>query len=210
VSGWDPVNPPARSRMDPWHLERQVGGGWVLRAEVRRNKENRYVFASLGILPPKTGYVPESGITSLVWRSVNIGQLLDEARQVIEDFYLMDQIEDAHHFLDETDWSRPGPVGHPDLLYARLALSYEDLASAGVRAPLKVLADQMHCSRATANTRIAEARRRGLLTAPTSGRVGGQLTPKARQLLGFAERDAEPKQPKKSPRRSGKAVEGNG
>jgi len=43
----------------------------------------------------------------------------------------------------------------------------------------------MNCDRETAASRIAEVRKRGLLTKPRQGVFGGRLTSKAEKLLGI-------------------------
>ncbi len=173
-------------------LERDLAPGWALEAEVQLNRDKRLIFRSLTVRPSATVSTPPSGITSLVWRAVNIGQLLDSARDVYADLWEWDAQTDWAISL-ASDWTRPGSQGHPDELYARLAYAYAHLVERGVRTPVQELASEnwMSCSRATANTRIAEARRRGLLTPPASGRSGGRLTAKARRLLGFPIEDGD-------------------
>jgi predicted transcriptional regulator len=51
--------------------------------------------------------------------------------------------------------------------------------------PIDELAQHMNCDRETASSRIAEARKRGLLTRPKQGVLGGRLTSKAEKLLGI-------------------------
>jgi len=77
---------------------------------------------------------------------------------------------------------RPGRRGRNDAPYASLAAEYvKRLAS--TTTPVKDLALEMHFSDHRIRNMLAEARRRGLLTRPPSGKSGGQLTEKAVALL---------------------------
>jgi hypothetical protein len=74
-----------------------------------------------------------------------------------------------------------------DLDYAQLALRYTQLVQAGDRKPAETIAAEAgHGSPAVWTNRLVQARnKRGLLTAAKRGEAGGELTPKALNLLGF-------------------------
>lgn len=58
--------------------------------------------------------------------------------------------------------------------------------------PTKTLAEECHLSAATVRDQLGQARERGLLTKPGSGRAGGDLTPKAAALLDGTEATSGP------------------
>lgn len=76
-----------------------------------------------------------------------------------------------------------GRQARDDVAYAGLALEYAFLVQDGDRAPAKTLAAQHGGVSGTWANRIAEARRRGLLTAVKPGEAGGGMTDKAMKLL---------------------------
>ena len=139
------------------------------------------VFGAVYLEPVAT--TPPGGVNTTVWRSLRLGELLDGARRSY--FVLMETFAEEFSIeIDAGSWEgRPGPDGHPDEMYAQLALVYLVRVLAGSRHPVQDVAESMRCSPATANTRVAEARRRQLLTPPTTGRAGGALTPRAKALL---------------------------
>lgn len=63
----------------------------------------------------------------------------------------------------------PGPKGHPDEHYRMVAQRYETALLVAPRSPMKWLAEQLHCSGATAHRWRDEAARRGFL--PSRPRV---------------------------------------
>jgi hypothetical protein len=77
---------------------------------------------------------------------------------------------------------RPGRRGRPDREYAEIAALYVDTIGSGTEA-LDV-AKKLGYSAEQVKGFLYQARRRGLLTwAPSKGKAGGQLTPKAIELL---------------------------
>jgi len=91
---------------------------------------------------------------------------------------------------------RPGRRGRGDLHYATWAAAYVARLEAGSRTPIKDLSHvppitiegyvskARYVSPETVGDIIGEARHRGLLTSSPPGRPGGELTSKARRLLG--------------------------
>ena len=171
---------------DPAQMSRVLEGGWVLRVTVEAGRDNTLVFGRIEIEPVDPS-AQSRGITSTMLSGLRIGKLLREARGTYwEMLSIVREAED-----DSPDWSawtrHPGARGHSDALYAELASVYVHEVQAGDTRPIQTVARYMKCTAATANTRIAEARKRGLLTAPISGRVGGRLTDTAKRLLGLPE-----------------------
>jgi hypothetical protein len=78
---------------------------------------------------------------------------------------------------------RSGRLGRDDLAMAAVALEYTRLVERGERAPAKRMAERHGGSPGTWTNRVAEARRRGYLTAVERGEAGGALTSTARVLL---------------------------
>lgn len=90
---------------------------------------------------------------------------------------------------------RPGRRGRTDSYYLVWAVAYVERLAAGSRRPVKDLterppkvirgyvSDGEATSEATVRDIIHQARVRGLLTGSPAGRPGGELTPKATQML---------------------------
>jgi len=75
-----------------------------------------------------------------------------------------------------------GREGKGDLDYARAAASYAQLLDQPK--PLVLLAKKLKLKPSQVRSILYEARRRDLLTdPPVKGRAGGELTPKAREIL---------------------------
>lgn len=87
---------------------------------------------------------------------------------------------------------RPGRAGWPDAYYAEWSDRYVGIAKASRRPILELWREEQSTGRPTSyefvRDTIDECRRRGLLTRPGSGRSGGDLTPKCRQILVREER----------------------
>jgi hypothetical protein len=71
-----------------------------------------------------------------------------------------------------------------DDLYARVAEAYVAAFNAGSRTPAADVARRWKMSAGKIRDLLFKARRRGLLTAAPDGKLGGELTDKARELLG--------------------------
>jgi hypothetical protein len=77
---------------------------------------------------------------------------------------------------------RPGAAGKSDLHYARVAAAYVHLLDQPK--PVVLLAKKVKLKPSQVRSILYEARRRDLLTdPPVKGRPGGELTPKAREIL---------------------------
>jgi hypothetical protein len=83
------------------------------------------------------------------------------------------------------DWTLTGSYGFEDKKYASLAYLYQQQIMEGNESPIAYFSELMKCDRETASSRVVEARKRGLLTKPKHGNVGGVLTKAGRKALGM-------------------------
>jgi hypothetical protein len=156
--------------------------GWRIEL-VTRGLERREV-VSLTMTP--LDEVPPGGITRRALDRINLGAILGEIRA-------------EHDRLDERGFHmspalkrsvgkalaaqpHPGPRGFPDKHYAVIAADYVDRVV--IRGePLARFAKRHHMSAARIRNILTTARDKELLSKAPPGRVGGELTDKARQLL---------------------------
>lgn len=129
-----------------------------------------------------------ASLTARLLQRVPLGDLERTARQCVSDF-----LETWESLNPPTD-ARPGPrmylgaVVEPDSADEAKLQTLAQLSRAYVRlngAPgwRKALADEFHYSESSIPSKLTQARRFGLLTSLGRGRPGGQLTPKAWDLL---------------------------
>ncbi|MEV4483642.1 hypothetical protein [Micromonospora coxensis] len=137
---------------------------------------------------------PASGLTGKSIRSLPIGELLATARRAASSQRVGMTGAKALPFVRPSDLRMApfltdgrGRRERADEAYAGLALEYALLVEDGDRSPSKTLAEKFGGSGGTWANRIAEARRRGLLTPVRVGEAGGALTAKALRLLGHEE-----------------------
>lgn len=111
-------------------------------------------------------------------RDAPIGDLDRAARQQITDTFgrLGDDMLDAFK-----NPGRPGRRGRDDGFYAALASRYVALLGSGH--PVVDLAKEFGQEPPRVRNWLHEARRRGVLSHPTPGKAGGDLTQKGRDLL---------------------------
>lgn len=112
-------------------------------------------------------------------------ELLQRIAALPEDSDVGVQIGDDH--LDITDvipWGDArGRQPRDDKAFAGLAVEYSFLVQDGDRTPAKTLAGRHGGASGTWANRIAEARKRGMLTGVKPGEAGGGLTDKALETL---------------------------
>jgi hypothetical protein len=77
--------------------------------------------------------------------------------------------------------TRPGQHGRDELDYALVAAKY--ISHLGSRQPVVDVAEELYLSTSQVRNILYEARTRGLLTGKGQGKPGGELTPKALDLL---------------------------
>jgi hypothetical protein len=119
-------------------------------------------------------------------RRLPLGQLLAQARQLAGDplptgsALVSLRGNNLASFLREGR----GRGRRPDLDYARLALEYVLLVQDGCTSPAREMSRRAGRGSVQVWTdRLTEARRRGLLSDPSPGVAGGELTEKAHALL---------------------------
>lgn len=103
------------------------------------------------------------------------------------------QYDETLQGLAGGQWSRrgrrPGRAGQPDVFYAQWARRYVSALEVAPRAPLQHLiaaeeSEGRFATTAQLRGLITRARKRGMLTPPPLGLPGGELTEKAKMLLG--------------------------
>ena len=140
---------------------------------------------------------PRGGITARLLRQVRIGEHAKFAGEFLA--YLQKQygrtLFESGNVLGRRGFTPPvaparsprGRKGRPDLFYAQIAAVYAKALKSGSRHPVEDVATAFRLRTAHARDMIHQARRRGLLTPSTrQGRREGQLTSRARALLGMS------------------------
>jgi hypothetical protein len=136
----------------------------------------------------RTGRVP---LSARLFHSVPLGKLTTEARALLRHLHTDVPSPDPKQVAVARRWAkrfseRPGMRGRDDRDYAELASKYVEMLAGG-RAPVKRLAEHLHMAESRVANLLSEARRRGVLTVPPSGRAGGRLTGYGNRLLKEAE-----------------------
>ncbi len=133
---------------------------------------------------------PTGGITADLIRKIKI----KEPQTVMAKFLEWVAGEHPHlfesNFLIDRNILAPPETGRrkriADEFYAEAAKLYSEAIKLGKRKPVMFVQKKMGISEGKAKRSVYEARRRKLLTpAPKTGSSGGQLTPKARRILGL-------------------------
>jgi hypothetical protein len=155
--------------------------------------------------PFHDGPVPGVSIGTRMMRSIPWGELITVAlaflRADAEDFVRTER-EGAPPWLAPREWladlqeralrepgRRPGRRGHPDEVYADLAVKYESWVATG--RPLDGLAEREGYSESGLRAAIKRARDLDLLTKTKRGAAGGQATERARELVRRLHREGQ-------------------
>jgi hypothetical protein len=153
---------------------------WTITATFVRQGDE-VVVSSCTIAP--VGEVPAGGLTARQLRRATLGDLTRDASVGLIGRIISAVAPEATPTADDDQaHPRPGRAGRDDHFYAVWAARYAERVAYTAR-PIAELADEHGRPPARLREYIAEARRRGLLTATRRGRSGGQLTDKARALL---------------------------
>jgi hypothetical protein len=153
---------------------------WTVTATVVRQGD-QLVVSTCTIEP--AGDVPAGGLTARQLRRATLGDLIRGVSARLAGRLLMAWAPEATVTADDDEaHPRPGRAGRDDHFYAVWAARYAERAAYTPR-PIADLADEHDRPPTRLREYVAEARRRGLLTATRPGRSGGQLTDKARALL---------------------------
>lgn len=187
---------------DAW-LEVELEGGWIAAYRLM-SQGQRPVIGEVRVYPNESAPrpagrwsaerlggeapVPFGGIPARVLRQLRVREHLS----------LLDEIVDRHqnrqsfrlnlidHGLEQVV-EEAGRRGRSDRFYAEIASAYVGLL--GQRAPIRRLRekldkeDGLYFAEATIRDFVNQARDRGLLTRSPKGRPGGELTPKALEVL---------------------------
>ena len=166
---------------DPMYTEHLTLIVWV------RSNGGVIEIAQLSIAP---GFAhPEGGLVTTDLRDI---PLLDISREILAQLRTGEPpwgYEDAVFAIPQPPkgWAtnlakRPGRTGKGDVHYARAAAAYVGILDQPK--PVVMLAKKLKLKPSQVRSTLYEARRRDLLTAPpVDGRPGGELTPKALDLL---------------------------
>jgi hypothetical protein len=202
------------SALDVW-LEEHFGNGWLAAYRVVQ-QGSTYAFAELRIFPAEAGkrppgewsadpvHVPDGGITASVLRTVLVGEHRDGLEHQVDllgkkmgasfkgflgEKGLKELAEEVRHL--------PRRQGRPDLFYAKIAAEYVAEVEAGNRRPIRALAERLGKSPDYVRQVLSESRRRAFLTPTPRGVPGGELTPRARDVLSktFFPGNPEPHRP---------------
>ncbi len=171
----------------PTTFTTETSDGYLIAVTLQQNSDGVIVCTGLDIHTLDKGKVPGRVINSRYFQLLGLGEILKSAREAYEEWagILVDVYQEMESERETKEWGHPGPIGHPDIKYAHLAYLYESLVSKGKENPIDQLAQHMNCDRETASSRVSEARKRGLLTRPKQGVLGGRLTSKSKKLIGI-------------------------
>lgn len=203
---------PRLRRAETW-VEEQLEGGWIaayrlmvkagrpLVAEVRLFPDDPPESRGPGGWSEEASAVPSEGLPGRALRALRLKVPLERfprfLRSIERDPTFARQLLGGHGIKlgSEVVRRRPGRAGRTDSFYLVWAVAYVERLAAGSRRPVKDLtkhppkvikgyvSDGNVTSGATVRDLIHQARVRGLLTGSPAGRPGGELTPKAKQML---------------------------
>jgi hypothetical protein len=203
---------PRRRRAETW-VEEPIAGGWIgayrlmvkagrpLVAEVRLFPEDRPESRGGGQWSEEVSAVPSEGVPGRALHALRLKTPLERfprfLRSIKRDPAFAKQLLRGHGIplRSEMRRRRPGRRGRTDSYYLPWAVAYVERLAVGSRRPVKDLtespprairgyvSDGGVTSEATVRDYIHQARKRGLLSSSPSGRPGGELTPKAEQML---------------------------
>ena len=171
----------------PTTFTTETDDGYEISVTLQENEDGVLVCSGLDIQFKNKNLAPDRPINSRYFQLLGLGEILQSARNkyleladIINESYL-----DTDSLRETKNWPYPGATGHTDEKYAYLAYMYVRFIGLAKPNPIDELAQHMNCDRETAASRIAEVRKRGLLTRPRQGVLGGRLTSKAEKLLGI-------------------------
>jgi len=167
----------------------EIEDGYEVRVTLQRNEDGRLVCSRLELNYTASASAPTTPISSRFLQKLGFGELLREARETYVEFskYNFDIYEDQEKeiYKEIKNWRLTGSAGFEDKKYSSLAFLYAEQIMLGNESPINYLSDLMKCDRETASSRVVEARKRGLLTKPKHGNVGGVLTKAGLKALGM-------------------------
>jgi hypothetical protein len=170
-------------------LQSDIGDGYEAEITLQRNEDGRLVCCRLVLNYTASESAPTVPISSRFLQNLGLGEMLKEAKEIYLDVgkFVGDRYEKEEKEIHKEikDWTLAGSVGFDDKKYASVAYLYADQIMLGNDQPISYLSELMNCDRETASSRVVEARKRGLLTKPKHGSVGGVLTKAGLKALGM-------------------------
>ncbi len=189
-------------------LEVELDGGWIAAYRLMA-QEGRPVVGEVRVFPNESAPreqgrwsaerlgdqapVPFGGVPARVLRQLRVREHLSLIDDVVEQHQEQSfRLELLDHGFTQVAMEA-GRRGRSDLFYAEIASAYVRLL--GEHAPINQLRRQLqdleglHFAEATIRDFVNQARHRGLLTSSPPGRPGGELTSKAREILGRRQSD---------------------
>lgn len=129
--------------------------------------------------------IPQGGLTASVLRDIRISDLLIKWFEENPKSFLGQGNEKTLWRVITQEWKSRGSKGIQIEYYAALAYFYVKTSEINPNNPTATLASKMNISVKTLQTRLAQARKLGLLSlaGASSGKASGTLTSKARQLI---------------------------
>jgi len=124
----------------------------------------------------------EPVLTARLLRRLPLGEIQEAARRGLMKHSLA-PLPPEHWEKVFVESPRPGRAGRGNLELAQVSSAYLRQVAGGSSSPTHDLARDMNISPGHLRNLLGAARRRGLLTAPQSGKAGGELTAKALTLL---------------------------
>ncbi len=157
---------------------RSWGSPWEVEYECVP-QDGEIVVAAIVIGLREGADLPAGGLSARQLRQLRPGSDIQQLRGVLE----ADFSEEVEHLGYRIRKSKPDATGSlPPRHYAEIAAAYV-AARRKSKTPIKTLAAAWGLSDTQARDRVEGARRKGMLTRPTQGRVGGGLTDEARKVL---------------------------
>jgi hypothetical protein len=135
---------------------------------------------------PGDGETPAGGVTARLLRTIKVGDpqlVIDDYRSWIEEHFGAEALRrlDAHPSRRRT--SAPKRQRATDAFYAELAQDYVTVCQKGSRTPTQDLAALRNTPIKKMRSHIHLARTGDFLTDTRRGKVGGELTDKAKRVL---------------------------
>jgi hypothetical protein len=194
-------------------VEESLPGGWIAAFRILPDPDGSPTVAELRVFPdhPRRSagrwapelpmvdtskHVPRRGLTSRQLRDIKVPGAVLFTQRLMKEFMkgwgelgadAASELFEPYQLTDEQPKRGRPPLS--DLELARAARIYERALKS--RKPIDRVREELSVSEDTARKRVGMARKRGLLTEAPSGRPGGRLTPKAKELLRREKRRGE-------------------
>jgi hypothetical protein len=145
------------------------------------------VVTYLQISFPRGKQIPQGGVSATILREITISELLTMWFQESSRSFLSSRDEELIWHAISNLGTPSGRRGLPPLYYACLAYVYMRQCELTPNNPTAEIAHLLHVSPKTITTRLAQARKVGVLTGRKAGtsvtRAGGNLTSEGKKLI---------------------------